>query len=271
MRVCKYVKKDFFAVIFSIIILFALINISGCNTISEQPDEVENYPPNIISEPLKIAYVGEEYTYNVEAYDVEGDILNYSLTIKPQGMAIDSSDGSISWTPLLSQLGENNVEVKVSDNNLFETQSFEITVYKNDEEEEVTQLSFNPLLQDVPINSEVEIEIRVENVFHLKGASISLNFDADKLQYGSSTDNNFIPNATLMEQTIDNVSGKLTLDIAGLGIDSYVSGSGTLLTVTLNPIASGTATLTFDASELRDNENNSIDHIAGSDCKININ
>ena len=271
MRVCKYVKKDFLKLTFFVFILFALINISGCNSISEPPNEVENYPPNIISEPLKIAYVGEEYIYNIDAYDVEGDVLIYSLNIKPQGMEIDSSSGSISWTPLLNQLGENNVEVKVSDNNLFETQSFEITVYKNDEEEEVTQLSFNPLSQDVPINSEVEIEIRVENVFHLRGASISLNFKADKLQYDSSTDNNFIPNATLMEQTIDNVSGIVTLDIAGLGIDSYVSGSGTLLTVTFNPIASGTATITFDASELRDNENNSIDHITGSDCQININ
>lgn len=107
MRVCKHVKKDFFAVIFSIIILFALINISGCNIISEQPNEVENHPPNIISEPLKIAYVGEEYTYNVDAYDVEGDVLIYSLNIKPQGMEIDSSSGSISWTPLLNQLVEN--------------------------------------------------------------------------------------------------------------------------------------------------------------------
>jgi len=271
MRVYKFVKKNFFKVTFSIVILLALTNIFGCNFISEQPNEVENHPPNIISEPLKIAYVGEEYTYNVDAYDVEGDVLIYSLNIKPQGMEIDSSNGSISWTPLLNQLGENNVEVKVSDNNLFETQSFEITVYKNDEEEELTQLSFNPLLQDVPINSKVEIEIRVENVFHLKGASIGLNFNADKLQYDSSTDNNFIPNATLMEQTIDNVSGKVTLDIAGLGIDSYTSGSGTLLTVTFNPIASGKTTITFDASELRDNENNSIDHITGSDCEININ
>jgi len=130
MRVCKHIKKDFFAVIFFVFVLFALINISGCNIISEQPDEVENYPPNIISEPLKIAYVGEEYIYNIDAYDVEGDVLIYSLNIKPQGMEIDSSSGSISWTPLLNQLGENNVEVKVSDNNLFETQSFEIMFTK---------------------------------------------------------------------------------------------------------------------------------------------
>jgi hypothetical protein len=271
MRVCKHIKKDFFKVTFFVFVLFALINMSGCNITSEQPDEVEDYPPSIISEPSKIAYVGEEYIYNVDAFDVEGDILFYSLNIKPQGMEIDSSNGSIRWTPLLNQLGENNVEVKVSDNNLFETQSFEITVYNNDEEEALTQLSFNPLLQDAPIDSKVDIEVKIENVFHLKGASIGFNFEADKIQYDSSTDNNFIPNAILMEQTIDNVSGMVTLDIAGLGIDSYVSGSGTLLTVTFSPIASGTATITFDVSELRDNKNNQINHNTGSDCTIYVN
>ena len=30
-------------------------------------------------------------------------------------------------------------------------------------------------------------------------------------------------------------------------------------------------TLIFNTSKLRDNENNSIDHITGSDCEININ
>ena len=111
MRVCKYAKKDFSKVIFFIFVFLTLINISGCHFISEQPNEVGNHPPNIISEPLQVAYVGEEYTYNVDAYDVEGDALIYSLNTKPQGMEIDSSDGSISWIPLLNQLGVQSKEI----------------------------------------------------------------------------------------------------------------------------------------------------------------
>ena len=271
MRICKNIKKDFFKIFFYIFVLFALINISGCNIVPEQPVEVENHPPNILSEPLNMAYVGEKYTYQVDALDIEEDVLIYSLTIKPQGMIIDSSNGAISWTPLLSQLGENNVEVKVSDNNLFETQSFVITVYKNDGEEEETQLSFIPYLVDVALNSTVEIGVKVENILHLRGASITLHFDANKLKYDSSTNNNFIPNATLMEQIVDNNNGNLTLDIAGLGIDSYISGSGTLFTITFNAIASGKTSISFNASELRDKENNSIDHVLSGGCQININ
>lgn len=186
-------------------------------------------------------------------------------------MEIDSSSGSITWTPVLSQLGENKVEVKVSDNNLFETQSFEITVYKSDEEEEITQIFFNPLLQEVSLDSKVDIEVKVENVFHLKGASIGLNFEADKLQYDSAISEDFIPNATLLEQTIDNVDGEVTLDIAGLGINSYASGCGTLFTVTFNIISPGNSNITFNISELRDNENNRINHNTGSDCTIYVN
>jgi hypothetical protein len=195
----------------------------------------------------------------------------YSLNIKPQGMEINSSTGMITWVPVLSQLGENQVEVMVSDNNLFETQSFKITVYKSDEEGDITQIFFDPLSQDISLGSKIDIEVKIENVFHLKGASIGLNFEPDKLQYDSAINEEFIPNAIILEQTIDNINGEVTLDITGLGIDSYISGYGTLFTVSFKTISSGVTTLTFGTSELRDNENNLINHNVGSDCTIYIN
>lgn len=271
MKVRNSIKNIFYKVIFIIFILLAFVTIFGCNPISEQPIEVENYPPNILSEPIQVTYVGEEYTYNIEAYDVEGDTLVYSFNIKPQGMEINSSNGSITWTPALSQLGENKVEVKVSDNNLFETQSFKIIVYKSVEEEEITRIFFNPLSRDVSLDSKVDIEVKIENVFHLKGASIGFNFEADKLQYDSAINEDFIPNATLLEQTIDNIDGEVILDIAGLGINSYASGCGTLFTVTFNTISLGNSNVTFNISELRDNKNNQINHNTGSDCTIYVN
>jgi len=186
-------------------------------------------------------------------------------------MEIDSSTGILTWTPNLSQLGEHQVEIKVSDSNLFETQSFEITVYQENEAEEMTQIFFNPLSLDASLGSTIEIDVRVENVFHLKGASISLNFNANQLQYDSVADRAFIPDAIVLEQKIDNVNGDVIIDIAGLGIDSYASGNGTLFTVTFNTTSSGNATLTFNKSELRDNENNQIDHNIGNACMIYIN
>jgi hypothetical protein len=271
MKVCIITRKNIYKVIFLTLMLVFFLAISGCNTFPEQPIEVENYPPNILSEPIQVAYIGEEYIYNIDAHDVEGDSMFYSLNIKPQGMEINSSTGMITWIPVLDQLGENQVEVKVSDNNLFETQSFKITVYKSDEEGDITQIFFDPSSQNVSLDFPVEIDIKIENVFHLKGASISLYFDANQLQYKSSIDKEFIPNAILLEQTIDNINGEVTLDIASLGINSYASGSGTLFMVSFETISSGNATLLFDSCELRDNENNQINHNVGSDCTIHIN
>ena len=251
-------------------IFLIIITTISCNSISQPPTEIENNPPTILSEPDKTAYVGIEYQYTVDAHDVEGDVLFYSLNIAPQGMEIDSSTGILTWTPNLSQLGEHQVEIKVSDSNLFEIQSFEITVYQENEAEEMTQIFFDPLSLDASLGSTIELDVKVENAFHLKGASITLSFDANQLQYDSVADRAFIPDAIVLEQKIDNVNGEVIIDIAGLGIDSYASGNGILFTVTFNTTSSGNTTLTFDKSELRDNQNNKINHNIGNACMIYI-
>jgi hypothetical protein len=89
--------------------------------------ESVNQPPSIISTPITTATEGIPYTYNVDATDPDvEDILTYSLTTSPAGMTIDSVTGLISWTP--PSTGDYAVTVEVSDGELFDTQSFEITV-----------------------------------------------------------------------------------------------------------------------------------------------
>ncbi len=264
-------KKNFYKIIFFILIFIIIVSVISCSSISQPPVEVDNYPPYILSDPVTTAKVGEEYYYQIDAYDVEGDILFYSLEIAPDGMEIEKSTGMITWIPLLNQLGEQHVEVKVSDNNLFETQSFYITIYKGDEEGQITRISFDPLELDTSIGSPIQINIMVENVFQLKGASISFDFDATRLQYESSTEKQFIPNAFLLESNIDNSKGEVTIDIAGLGKNSYASGSGEIFTMTFNPISLGDAVFSFKKTELRDIQNKKIEHNVGSDCIVHIN
>jgi len=88
-----------------------------------------NHAPVITSTAVTSATKDEPYSYNVTATDSDGDTLTYSLTIKPSGMTINSSSGMISWTPTTS--GDYNVTVKVSDGELFDTQSFTVTVEEN--------------------------------------------------------------------------------------------------------------------------------------------
>jgi len=87
-----------------------------------------NISPSIESDPITTAKEGVAYTYDVDATDLNGDTLTYSLIIYPSGMTINSTTGVISWTPIESQIGENEVVVEVSDGSKSDTQSFTITV-----------------------------------------------------------------------------------------------------------------------------------------------
>jgi len=119
-RLLKLVILGLFLVAFAIF--------SGCaNTIPHI-----NYPPVITSTPSTIAFVEVAYIYDVDATDPDfGDILTYSLTVKPEGMTIDPTTGVIYWTPTAAQIGNNNVTVEVFDNGSpveSVTQSFTIIV-----------------------------------------------------------------------------------------------------------------------------------------------
>ncbi|MBI5206231.1 MAG: Ig-like domain-containing protein, partial [Candidatus Firestonebacteria bacterium] len=86
---------------------------------------VSNNPPKITSEPIIIAEVDKKYTYDIEAKDIDRDILIYSLTTSPAGMTIDSSSGLVSWIPASSNPVDVNVHVDDGHNG-FADQSFDI-------------------------------------------------------------------------------------------------------------------------------------------------
>jgi hypothetical protein len=110
----------------------------------------------------------------------------------------------------------------------------------------------------------------VEDVTDLRGASVTLNFDASKLQYSSSSAGSFIPNATLMDSS---TNGSVTLDIAGLGASGYHIGigTGTIMTVKFDTIDTGNTNITFDTTILRDKDNDTITHVKSSGCLVTIN
>jgi len=88
-----------------------------------------NHPPVITSSAVTSATKDEPYSYDVNATDSDGDTLVYSLTTNPSGMTINGSTGLITWTPTAT--GSFGVTVKVSDGELFDTQSFTVTVEEN--------------------------------------------------------------------------------------------------------------------------------------------
>jgi len=87
-----------------------------------------NHAPIITSIPNLTSLTKIVYIYEVKATDPDSDVLTYSLTVKPDGMAIDSTTGIVSWIPSPDQIGSNPVTVKVSDGKKATSQSFTIAV-----------------------------------------------------------------------------------------------------------------------------------------------
>ena len=129
-------------------------------------------------------------------------------------------------------------------------------------------LSLTPFLLPAVQGSQVTINVRVEDAADLKGASITLNYNASKLQYNSSAAGSFIPKANLFAS---GTSGSVTLDLAGLGAVSYTSGTGTIITVVFDTINSGYTNITFGTTTLRDKDNADINHTRGNGCSVSIN
>jgi uncharacterized protein (TIGR03790 family) len=114
-----------------------------------------NDPPHITSSPVTTATESTQYEYSVIVEDDDllvdpFETITYSLDSAPAGMSINSSSGIISWVPAHDQAGLTlEVIVEVTDGELIDTQSFNVTV---------TNLNDEPVITSTPITEAVEDE-----------------------------------------------------------------------------------------------------------------
>lgn len=87
-----------------------------------------NEPVVIVSDYKSTAIVGVLYNYQVEVDDDGKTELVFELVVAPDGMTIDRSTGLVSWTPTESQIGEHEVNIKVSKGWYKDNQEFTIEV-----------------------------------------------------------------------------------------------------------------------------------------------
>ena len=75
---------------------------------------VAPYPPEVVSPPVVAAVALRPYFYRVRAIDPNpGDTLTFTLDIAPAGMTIESTVGTLQWTP--SGAGSEPISVRVTD------------------------------------------------------------------------------------------------------------------------------------------------------------
>lgn len=82
-------------------------DVSQTDTDSAVITVVEFDGPTIITTPVTFAYPNEQYEYDVEARDPDGDAITYTLNQASldRGMTINPTNGLIKWTPANSDSG----------------------------------------------------------------------------------------------------------------------------------------------------------------------
>ena len=103
------------------LLIFIIISFfySGCSNLP-----YKNNAPVVVSAPVTSINVEELYVYDVNADDLEGDSLLYSLIEYPSGMTIDDQNGIIKWKPTKEQAGDHSVVISVEDRWRNDTQKF---------------------------------------------------------------------------------------------------------------------------------------------------
>jgi hypothetical protein len=249
----------------SLIILLSVLFLNSC-TISNNN---VNHAPVILSEPITIAYLDEEYHYDVNAIDEDGDNLVYELTNLPEGMSIDINSGEIFWLPQIDQIGEHDVIISVDDGELSAIQSFTIVVQENNSQNNVL-LEIIPETVVVTSGNPFTIDIVVENITELQGVTVGLSFNDSVIAYNTAADGGFLPAPIFFPPPSSSVTNQVLLSIAGTGIPPYSSGTGTVLTVTFDALAVGTTDISFYLTDLRHDVATPIPHKVKGECSVTV-
>jgi len=123
-----------------------------------------NTAPIIISKPIITATENNQYSYQLEVNDPDGDSLTYLLVLNPVGMSINSENGLITWAPTNNQVGIHQIIVEISDGKQSVTQSFEIEVINVNNPPQI--LSYSPTNMDIKINegNSVKFEVQAHDI-----------------------------------------------------------------------------------------------------------
>ncbi|MBW3019711.1 hypothetical protein KY334_00275 [Candidatus Woesearchaeota archaeon] len=139
--------------------------------------------------------VEREFTLDVVAEDVDGDVLTYNITGGPEGMVISQSGRISGWTPRVNESGDvYDITVIASDDNLTDSETFTITVDPNVEHS--YKVSGNINFQGVEPSKTYEETFTIQNDggIDFDQISLSLSSDLESVFNAKLSSNNFALN-----------------------------------------------------------------------------
>ncbi|MBE3036968.1 MAG: putative Ig domain-containing protein, partial [Candidatus Atribacteria bacterium] len=152
--------KRFFALLFGLVCVILMVGCLNLEGIFLFP----NSPPLIISEPIITAAENNQYSYQLEAKDPDGDSLTYLLILSPEGMSINSENGLLTWTPTNNQVGIHQITVEISDGKHSVTQRFEIEVSNVNNPPQIFSYFPNSLNIGVNEGDSIKFEVQAHDI-----------------------------------------------------------------------------------------------------------
>ncbi len=221
--------------------------VSGGTAEADVRLEALNYPPVIhgISYPQTVD-IGETPTITVDASDPDDDPLTYTWRA-PDGGTISGIGKSVTWIAPKTT-GTFTISLSISDGvNEPVSQTVSIGV-------ETTNLviKVDPYLSKVSSGSSFALNVKVENVTSLFGASFELKFDKDVLEATEAVKGDFLGPDVIFYAGVD--QGSVGIGISRKAGAGGMDGDGVVAVVTFKAISAGEADVSFhrDALKMQD-------------------
>jgi len=97
-------------------------------------NNAELFTPVITSTPNLVTNIEQEYEYNLQGSDPNGEAVVWSLDTAPSGVVIDAQTGALRWQPNETQLGEQTISVRLTDSDgLYSGQEYTLSVLGTNE------------------------------------------------------------------------------------------------------------------------------------------
>ncbi len=212
-------------------------------------------PPEFTTTPPTSATVGALLAYDVENAEEGATGTVYSLINAPGGVAINSSTGQISWTPVIGDLGDHTFSVALTDlagNSRLQSISIDvassaIVAFRVD----VTDLSGTPI-SSVDVGDEFELRVYVQDVSSdphgLFAAFLDLLYDQQlvavdgSLSFGTDYPNNRVGSLT---------AAGLIDEVGAIAAFSELGGSEVLLfKLQMQAIFAGETLFTSESADI---------------------
>ena len=156
-----------------------------------------NDPPIITSTPNLTAIEAIEYSYDVNATDIDSNISQLIYAVeKPSNAAIDNSNGLLKWIPTAAQVGVNEFIINATDpEGNYTKQSFNVTVIPvldiTDMKVNSVSVTDNDTIENIKPGDTITVNYKIKNRFSdgIKGDLVGITSTRriDDLSYYSTT------------------------------------------------------------------------------------